>query len=166
MVATTIAIAGLALSAIGGITQFVGQQKQASAQKKARNAQLAVENERNRRSRTQALREAQIRRSQAINLGEAVGAGSSSGIAGGVSSLGSQFGSASGHSTMLSGLNADISMHSQKAADAAGLASMGSSIANVGGQLFGNSEKIAGLFPSGGGVDFSNGGGRNFVFNG
>jgi hypothetical protein len=149
MAATTLAIAGLALSAVGTAGSFVQQGKQAKQQKKARNAQQAQQKETARRSRVQALREAQINRSRSVNATAATGGGFSSGIAGGVASQGSQTGQALGFSTQMSGLSDVISVANQKAADAAQLGAGFGAVANLGGSIFSNAGKISGALGGG-----------------
>ena len=68
------------------------------------------------RSQKQAIREAQIRRAQATASVQSMGALSSSGFAGGVSSLTSQLGSTLGYSSQLSGLSKEQAMYQSKAA--------------------------------------------------
>ena len=69
-----------------------------------------------RQSQRQAVREAQIRRAQTLAAGQALGVGASSGVAGGVYSLGSQLGGALGFSSQMSGLSSQISMNQSRSA--------------------------------------------------
>jgi len=70
------------------------------------------------RSRRSALREAQIKRAQALVRSQAVGGAGGSGVAGGLSSLNSQLGSGlgfAGASTARSGLISDFGVQQQTA---------------------------------------------------
>lgn len=99
---TALSIASAAVGAYGTI-------RQAKASKRAAALQQQQQQVATRRSRRQAIREAQVRRAQAIAGAASLGALQSSGIQGGISSLGSQLGSELGFSTQMSGLSRGIS---------------------------------------------------------
>ena len=84
-------------------------------QKAAKSAQKQQELSYN-RSQKQAIREAQIRRAQATSSAQSMGAMTSSGFMGGVSSLTSQLGSTLGYSSQLSGLSKEQAMYQSRAA--------------------------------------------------
>jgi len=125
----------LAVSAGAGIGGTIKAQKAASQSAKLQQRQ---QEEQNRRSQRQAIREAQIRRAQTQQTSTASGARFGSGLAGGISSLGSQVGETLGYSSMMSGLNRQISMASSKAQFGADLGSLGFNAFNYlsGGQGF------------------------------
>lgn len=103
------------LSAISGVIGAVSSMAAVAQQRKAAALQQKQSELQSRRSNRQAMREAQLRRAQTIQGAVAGGVNFSSGMAGGVASLGSQFGEASGYSTQMSGLNKEISMAQQRA---------------------------------------------------
>lgn len=106
-----------------------GTIKAQSEQKKATRAAQKQQVEQNRRSQRQALREAQIRKAQTQQTATATGAQFGSGLAGGISSLGSQVGSTLGFSSMMSGLNKTIAM-------AGANAEFGAAVGNLGFKAF------------------------------
>jgi hypothetical protein len=121
VVATIAAVAGAGASIASAVNQ----------QKAAKSAQKQQELSYN-RSQKQAIREAQIRRAQATSSAQSMGAMTSSGFAGGVSSLTSQLGSTLGYSSQLSGLSKEQAMYQSRAATfgaASDLAFAGSSLA-------------------------------------
>ena len=105
VVATIAAVAGAGASIASAVNQ----------QKAAKSAQKQQELSYN-RSQKQAIREAQIRRAQATSSAQSMGAMTSSGFAGGVSSLTSQLGSTLGYSSQLSGLSKEQAMYQSRAA--------------------------------------------------
>ena len=97
---------------VGAVTAVKSAQAQSKATASAQKQQeLSYA-----RSQKQAIREAQIRRAQATASVQSMGTMSSSGFAGGVSSLTSQLGSTLGYSSQLSGLAKEQSMYQSKAA--------------------------------------------------
>lgn len=118
--ALVIAGAGLALSAGGTYMSYRGQKKAAEAQ--AQQQALSV-----RRSRRQAIREAQIRRAQTTAVTGAAGGLTGSGYAGGIGSLGSQLATNFGFGTQMSGLSSLVNQGMQQA----GLGSAVTSIGNL-----------------------------------
>jgi hypothetical protein len=91
--APALAIAGLALAAVGTGVQFVAGQKQAKAGRKAAREQQRLAALEARRARRRTIREARIARGAALNVAGQVGAGESSGLAGGLSGIAAQAGS-------------------------------------------------------------------------
>jgi len=136
-VATTLAVAGLALAVVGTGVQFIAGQKQAKIAKKSAKVQERAANLARRRRQRETIRQARILRGQAENTAAAVGAAGSSGIKGGVSSLGSQRDSNLGFSSQEGGIQGELTGLSIKSASAARLGSIGSGVANLGSGLFG-----------------------------
>jgi hypothetical protein len=63
-----------------------------------------------------------------MSAGQALGASGGSGVAGGISSLGSQLGSSLGFASQMSGLSKQIGMAQSRSATAGALANLGSSV--------------------------------------
>ena len=123
------AVIGAGAAVAGAVATSKAAKAQGQAAASAQKQQELAYN----RSQKQAIREAQIRRAQATASTQSMGALSSSGFAGGVSSLSSQVGSTLGYSTQLSGLSKEQSMYQTRAANYgafADLAFAGSSYAN------------------------------------
>ena len=116
--ALAIAGAGLALSAAGTYMSYRGQKKAADAQ--AQQQALSV-----RRSRRQAIREAQIRRAQTTAVTGAAGGLTGSGYAGGIGSLGSQLATNFGFGTQMSGLSSLVNQGMQQAGVGSAISSIG-----------------------------------------
>lgn len=111
-----------AVAAVGGTVVSYNAQKKAAAASR-RQQELATT-----RSNRQAIREAQLKRAQAIAAGAAMGGLGGSALAGGLSSLGAQLGSGLGFSSQMSGLSADIEKFQQRAATWGAIAGMGGSL--------------------------------------
>ena len=127
------AFTAIIVSAGAAVAGAVATTKAAQAQGRAAASAQKQQELSYSRSQKQAIREAQIRRAQATASAQSMGALSSSGFAGGVSSLSSQVGSTLGYSTQLSGLSKEQSMYQTRAANYsafADLAFAGSSYAN------------------------------------
>lgn len=101
-----------AAAVVGAVTAV----KSAKVQKKAAESAQKQQELSYARSQKQAIREAQIRRAQATASVQSMGAISSSGFSGGVSSINSQLGSTLGYSSQLSGLAKEQSMYQSRAA--------------------------------------------------
>lgn len=104
-----------ALPVIGAVAAVGGTVLSYNAQRKAANAAEKQQKVNTQRSQRQAIREAQIRRAQAISAGAQLGGLGGSALEGGVSSLGSQLGSGLGFSTQMSDLSSAISKYSSRA---------------------------------------------------
>lgn len=113
-VATTAAVVG-----VGATLYSANQQRQAAK------AQVRQQQEQARRSQRQAIREAQIRRAQALSTAQAAGAIEGSAVSGGLASLGAQTGEALGFGSMMSGLSRQISVASSRSETAGSLAGLG-----------------------------------------
>ncbi len=120
---------GPAVAVIGAVATVGGTVMAYSAQKKAAAAARKQQELTTQRSNRQAIREAQLRRAQAIAAAASMGALGGSALAGGLSSLGAQLGSGLGYSTQMSALSSQIEKYSARAAT-------GNAIAGIGGNLF------------------------------
>lgn len=122
----------------------IGYQRQAAAEaREARTEQIRANELSARRSRIRALRESQILRARTLATAEGAGAVGGSAVAGGVSALGSQLGSALGYQTQLTGINRNISVLSQNAADLTASANIASGRA----QMFAGLSQATGYSP-------------------
>lgn len=130
--------------AVGATATVAGTVMSQRAQKKAAAAQQRQQEVATRRSRRQAIRQAQIARAQSVASASASGATGSSAALGGQSSVGSQLGSDLGFSTQMSGLSRDISNFSSRAQTGQALAGLGQLGMGIG-QSMGAS--FSGLFP-------------------
>lgn len=113
-----------ALAVIGAVTSVAGTVVSYSASQKAAKANERQQNLATSRQNRSAIREAQIKRAQALNTASQVGAGTGSGISGGVGSLSSQLGSGLGFSSQMSALSTQITKYQKQASlwgDIAGL---------------------------------------------
>ena len=81
---------------------------QAKAQKQITEQQQQQQKLQVQQQRRQAIRQAQLQRAQASVAAQAYGAGGSSAIGGGISSLGSQLGGQLGFSSQMSGISRNI----------------------------------------------------------
>lgn len=124
---------GPVAAVIGAVASVAGTVVSYNAQKKAAAASRQQQELATSRSNRQAIREAQLKRAQAIAAGAAMGGLGGSAMAGGLSSLGSQLGSGLGFSSQMSGLSADIEKFQQRAATWGAIASMGGSLFQAGG---------------------------------
>jgi hypothetical protein len=124
---------GPVAAVIGAVASVGGTVMAYNSQKKAANAQRQQQDLNTRRSNRQAIREAQLQRASTIAGGAASGALGGSALAGGLSSLGSQLGSGLGFSSQMSGLSAQIEKFQQRAQTWGAVASMGSSLFQLGG---------------------------------
>ena len=141
---------------------MVMNMKAAKQHKKARKEQQKQQQVAARRSRTQALRQAQIAQSQARASGAGVGVAETSGLRGGLRANQSRRDEGIGFSTEMSGLSRNISMFQQKAANAMGLAGIGQAVsglamqgASLGMQMGGTTGATPARLPS---VGFTTGG--------
>lgn len=120
---------GPVAAVIGAVAAVGGTVMQYNAQKKASAAAQRQQEISTARERRQAIREAQLRRAQAIAAGANMGGLGGSSLAGGVGALGSQLGSGLGYSTTMSSLSSDINRYNTRAA-------LGGTIAGVGSAVF------------------------------
>ena len=119
---------GPVAAVIGAVATVGGTIMAYSAQKKAAKAAQRQQELSTQRSNRQSIREAQLKRAQAIAAGASMGALGGSALAGGLGSLGAQLGSGLGFSSQMSSLSADINKYSQKAETWGAVASMGGSL--------------------------------------
>ena len=132
------AVAGLAI-------QFIAQRKEARAQRKiSREQQRAAALEAH-RARRRTIREARIARGTALNIAGQVGAGESSGLAGGLSGISAQAGANLGFSGQTEAIGRRITGFGAQASRAASLSAIGGGVASLGGALFSNRQVISGF---------------------
>lgn len=143
---STLAIAGLALAAVGTGVQFIAGRVRAKAQRKAAEEQERLAALQARRQRRRTIREARIARGATLNVAGQVGASGSSGLAGGLSGLGAQAGANLGFSSQTEAIGRRITGFGLQASRAAGLGAIGGGIASIGGAVFSNRQDISEAF--------------------
>jgi len=133
---TTVAIAALAVAAAG--TGVAIQQGQASAAADRRAAQEEKKRAAviTRRERRRVIRQTRIARGELINQAAFVGAGESSGLAGGLSGLSSQQGAELGFSNQTQGISKNIFDLGIKSNKARSRAAIGQGAASFGSAAF------------------------------
>lgn len=143
-VSTFIAIGSLAAGAAA-----IGQaEKSRQATERAAASQRQQQRAQAAESRRRAFREIQAKRAQARAQAQALGATGGSGVAGGISSLSSQFGSALGFGSQMSGLSQDINMFQAQAASAAARSEMFSTASSFLGNNLGGFETVKSWIPT------------------
>lgn len=110
---------------IGAVASVAGTVMTNRAQKRAAAAKREQQELNTRRSRRQAIRQAQVARAQAVASASASGAVGSSAALGGQGAVGSQLGSGLGFSTQMSGLSGQISQASSRAQTGQAIAGLG-----------------------------------------
>lgn len=131
------------VAAVAAVTTAAATVYGVSQQNKAARAQQRQQELQAQRSRRQAIRQAQLQRAQQQAAAMGMGVVGGSGLAGGAASLSSQTGAALGYSTQMSGLSKEISLASQRANTAQGIAGLSSQVfSSVGGfqTLFPNAQ--------------------------
>jgi hypothetical protein len=123
---------GPVAAVIGAVASVGGTVMAYNSQKRAARAARQQQDLSTRRSNRQAIREAQIQRASTIAGAVGMGAMGGSALAGGLASLGSQLGSGLGFSSQMSGLSANIEKFQQRAQTWGAIASMGSSLFQLG----------------------------------
>jgi regulator of protease activity HflC (stomatin/prohibitin superfamily) len=116
------------ITAVAGVATVVGTVASISQQRKATRAQQQQQQLQAQRSRRAAIRQAQLQRAQQQAAAMGMGVVGGSGLAGGAASLSSQTGAALGYSTQMSGLSKEISLASQRANTAQGIAGLSSQV--------------------------------------
>lgn len=134
-----------AITIATGVESIKQAEKARGAQQQAAAAQRKAERARATQSQRRANREVLIRRAQAKAQAEALGGRGGSAIAGGISSLSSQFGSAVGFAGQMSGLSQDINMFQAQAASSAARSEMFGSLSGTFGNLGGYDAITGGL---------------------
>ena len=119
------------IGAVSGVVGAIGAVQSAAAQRRAVDLQERQQQVATRRSRRQAIRQAQIARANAISAGANLGGLFGSSLQGGVSSLSSQLGSEMGFSTQMSGLSRDISSAQRSAARWGAISQLGFGLFNA-----------------------------------
>jgi hypothetical protein len=119
---------------VGTVMSYSASRDQSKAQKKSMQAQERASSVEEARKRTQATREARIKRAMIESSAGNQQVGGS-GLAGGTSSLSSQFGENIGYSNTMQGFGAIASAANQRAADAGASASMWQGIGSLAGSM-------------------------------
>lgn len=117
------------LAVIGAVTTVAGTVASYNAQRKVTKTAERQQKVATERSNRQSIREAQIRRAQALNSASQMGALTGSSISGGISSLNSQLGSGLGFSTQMTALSTEITKYQRRA-------QLWGDIANLGGMAY------------------------------
>jgi hypothetical protein len=112
------------IAAIGTAASVAAAYKGQKAQEEAAKAQKKQQRLAARQSQLAAIREAQLRRAQALNAATSVGSEQGSGLAGGIGGIGSQLGSGLGYSTQMSAISGVISKAADNASKYSGLSSL------------------------------------------
>jgi hypothetical protein len=127
-VASTLAVVG-AVAAVGGTALSLRAQQKAASRARKRDKVAS------RRSRRQAIREAQIRRAQALASAQGAGAQGSSAEFGGIGSITSRLGERLGFGSQIGALNRSIASAQSQASLFSGIASIGANAFQLGGGL-------------------------------
>jgi len=135
---STLIVAGLALAAVGTAGSFIAQQQQSSAAKKAASEEKRAAKLTAARQRRQEIRQARIARGQTLNVAGQVGAQGSSGLAGGLASIGAQAGANIGFNVQTENIGQKIASFGGKARRAASFGAIAGGVTNLGGALFSN----------------------------
>ena len=137
-VTTTAAIAaiGLGVTAVGTIAGIRAGQRAADAQEKAAKLSEGQQKLAERRSRRQAIRQAQLARAQAVASASASGAMDSSSARGGIGAISSQLGSQLSFGSQMSGFSQGINRANRDAMEAGAQADLYGQVAGFGGSLF------------------------------
>lgn len=116
--------AAVATSAVSAIGQNRAQKKAAAARREANAISSAAEAIRSRMERSRSAKEERIRRARMLSVASSTGSSDSSGLAGGVSALGTNFAGARANQQVQSNAALGISAANQRAADALSRAQM------------------------------------------
>lgn len=134
--AVQLALGSLAATTVGTLATMQQQKKAASAERRARSAQLAMEEARARRERREAIRQSRITQANILQAGETAGASESSSVSAGAGAIGSQLGYNLGFQDQQVSLQRQQSSALQQAADHRSRAATISSVSSVFGQAF------------------------------
>lgn len=148
--ASTVAMVGLAVGAVGTVGQLMqGQEARKNARAQAEEMRRQAELEQRKadvvaaRNLRQSVRQARIARASIINQGATSGTNESSGVLGGVSSVASQEASNIGFVNRVGSLNSQITAsqarqgeHSAAIGDAQGTSAIFGAFGNLGGTVF------------------------------
>ena len=126
----TLALTGTAVYATGA--SLYAQNQAVQAQRGAARAQARQQQAQAARQRRAAIRQSVLARAQASTVAAATGQTAGTAFQGGMASLTSQLGANLGYGTMMSGLSAEYSRLSDRAALYAGRSQLFESIANIG----------------------------------
>ena len=145
-ISTVVAVAGLGISAVGQFKQQKAAKKAARAQEESLRLQQRSASIRAARERVQQVREARIKRAQAV-AGAAIGGTlDSSGLAGGVGGIQSQLGANLAFSQNIEDLGIQATAQNVKASNAQSQSNMWGAVAGFGQSMFSNSSQIGSMF--------------------
>lgn len=136
IVGTIAAVAGAGAAVVGTAQAISARNKQEKVQQQQIAEQRRQQQLQTQMQRRQSIRAAQLQRAQAMSFGQAAGGTGGSGMAGGLSSFGSQFGAGSGYATQMSGINQNLSGLSAQYASLGNKAAQGEALAGLGGTVF------------------------------
>lgn len=142
----TIAGIGLAISAVGAGTAGYGQYQQAQQAGKAEKLRKSAMILEEQRKRSQLIREAVAARGTAVSNASAQGAGSGSGLAGGIAQIGATQGRGILASNQDQTLGSKIFTANARYASAGGIDSIGGAVQGFGGQVMNQNTNIASIF--------------------
>lgn len=130
------AVVGAGAAVVGTVQANSARKQQAKVQQQQIAEQRRQQQLQTQMQRRQSIRAAQLQRAQAMSFGQAAGGTGGSGMAGGLSSFGSQFGAGSGYATQMSGINQNLSGLSAQYASLGNKAAQGQALAGLGGTIF------------------------------
>jgi hypothetical protein len=133
---------GAVASVAGTIQSGKASKKAAAARQRSLEAQRKIAEVKNARERRNAVREARIKRAQALSVGTQQGAGGSSGLTGATSSIGSQLGSGLSFLDTSKSLSNEANIFSQASAGYSSEANTWAGIAGLGSTIFDISGKF------------------------
>jgi len=134
---TTIAIAGLAIAAVGAIGTTVTGMMSAKQQKKAAKAQDQQARLQAQQERRRMIRQQRIARAQSLNVQAQVGAtGAGTSAQGGLTSLNSQLGGGLGFATQMQGLSDVASKANRKSNTLGAIGGIFQGVGQIGSSMF------------------------------
>ena len=139
---TLIAAAGVAAGIAGTAMQVSGQNKANKAAKRAESIREAQMNLESARQRRDVIRKMNLARAEAVSSAETQGTSSSSGLSGGLASIGAQGGSATLAINQNQQLGAEMFAANRQAASGNSMASFGNGLSSLGGALVNNASTI------------------------
>ena len=136
IIGTIAAVVGAGTAVVGTVQANNARKAQSKVQQQQVAEQRRQQQLQSQMQRRQSIRSAQLQRAQAMSFGQAAGGAGGSGMAGGLSSFGSQFGAGSGYATQQSGINQNLSGLSSQYARLGNQAAQGQALAQIGGTVF------------------------------
>lgn len=132
----TIAIVGLGIAGASAYMQYEAAKDQASATRRAAEAEQRRADIQNARAVRQSIRQARIARGTVVNTGANAGTSQSSGVLGGVASVGSQLNSNVDYLNQSTAVAKEYASAQADAGAAAGEAAQWGALGNLGGTIF------------------------------